>query len=54
MCYCCKGKDSKDDKDSKVSKEGGMDSQNSKLLDSIENPTKKRKNAHTLAYIKKK
>ena len=45
---------SKDDKDSKVSKEGGLDFQDSRLLDSIENPTKKRKNAHTLAYIKKK
>ena len=44
----CKCKDNKD------SKEGGLDFQDSRLLDSIENPTKKRKNAHTLAYIKKK
>lgn len=47
----CKGKDNKDDKDSK---EGGLDFQDSRLLDSTEYPTKKRKNAHTLAYIKKK
>jgi hypothetical protein len=50
----CKCKDNKDSKDDKDSKEGGLDFQDSRLLDSIENPTKKRKNAHTLAYIKKK
>ena len=50
----CKGKDYKDSKDDKDSKEGGLDFQDSRLLDSIENPTKKRKNTHTLAYIKKK
>ena len=68
MCYCCKcganavqmrckGKDNKDSKvskDSKDDKEGGLDFQDSRLLDSIENPTKKHKNAHALAYIKKK
>ena len=53
----CKSKDNKDSKvskDSKDDKEGGLDFQNSRLLDSIENPTKKHKNAHALAYIKKK
>jgi hypothetical protein len=50
----CKCKDNKDSKDDKDSKEGGLDFQDSRLLDSIENLTKKRKNAHTLAYIKKK
>ena len=68
MCYCCKCatkvrfflKGLKDDRDYKVSKdskddkEGGLDFQSSRLLDSRENPTKKHKNAHTLAYIKKK
>ena len=50
----CKSKDNKDSKDDKDSKEGGLDFQDSRLLDSIENPTKKRKNTHTLAYMKKK
>lgn len=47
-------RDNKDNKDDRGYKEGGLDFQSSRLLDSIENPTKKHKNAHTLAYIKKK
>lgn len=61
MCYCCKCaakvrffKGLKDYRDYKDYKEGGQDFQSSRLLDSIENPTKKHKNAHTLAYVKKK
>ena len=61
MCYCCKCAEKvrffnglEDYKDDRDYKDGGLDFQNSRLLDSIENPTKKHKNAHTLAYIKKK
>lgn len=36
----CKGKDSKDNRDYK---DGGLDFQDSRLLDSIENPTKRTK-----------
>lgn len=64
MYYCCKCaakvrffkglKDYRDHKGNRDYKEGGLDFQNSRLLDGIENPTKKHKNAHTLAYIKKK
>ncbi len=47
-------KDYRDNRDDRDYKEGGLDFQNSRLLDSIENATKKHKNAHTLAYVKKK